>query len=281
MSNWSIPDEEPAHTVSLQTLQFSKFHSGTRTPRAIAKGVFDKMREKPTKSDGRGYIYILQNPRHVEFVKIGCTSKGPEERQQEWMKCGYELELLDYDNECFLPVDYHRRIEKLIQRDLWNERHCFPCVCGRKHDEWFKIGKEQARRIVEGWKDWMRSLPYENGLLTKIWEAKVKFCENDKKDFIKRLEEEDKEGRRWESFWKLEVETPLSRIRSWMFKKRLGSDGRLYPSRFTTVRARWREHMISCIGLFVAFVAVQHYGPLPWWLCGSLSIAIITFTHII
>jgi len=211
-------------------------------------------RQKPEKFNDWGCIYILQDPDHSEYVKIGRTEYDPDTRRQQWLKCGCPLNIVGQPEECFIRVPCHKRLETLIHLMLWNEHRKFTSNCCTEkskkkipangkvstHGEWFQIDKDQALRLVRLGRDWMRSLPYDNdGELTRAWVNRVTRIRNNITDFAQNLEQEIKEGRRWEAFLTMADANRLpgilqwtSQIGQWALDKRPEPNGRLSPSRF-------------------------------------------------
>ena len=218
------------------------------------------------KDNHYGCIYILTNKDYPEYVKIGRTTKNPEDRRQQWLKCKSELDIVDRDDQSFIEVPFVTKLERLIQADLWNERHCFDCIPCTKtkekkrcHDEWFKIDKRRALYLVETWKKWARCMPYdEDGLLKTEWETKINCWRRDQNS-VKILEKEDRDGRRFEKF--LEEISWLSSIERWFREPRLEPEGKLCPSRCKSLRTHWKSFFVFC---------VLHYGGswLVTW-CGA------------
>ena len=262
-------DDEPLSGGAPRSMEFTKYRNKNRKLRAIAMGVFGEILKRPAVTDSPGYIYILQIPQHSDYVKIGRTSRGPEERLKEQMKCGVELDLLDEDSRCYVEVEYHMKIEQLIKADLWNERQKLQCTCNTEHGEYYKVDKEKALAMVETWKDWTRCEPYEDGSLKDVWKKRVNYLKRDK-DFTQTLEKEESVGKRWESFITIEAVTPYSLIRSWMWDKRLDPSGKLCPSRVDAFCMGWKSFVIFC---FVHYVGTC---LLSWshgrWIGGVLTL---------
>ena len=244
-------DDEPFSGGAPRCIEFLKYRDTNRQLRAIAKGVFGEMLKRPARTDSPGYIYIFQIPQHSDYVKIGRSLRGPEERLKEQMKCVSELDLLDEDSRCFVEVEYHIKIEQLIRLDLWNERHKFQCACNKKHIEYYKLAKEKALDMVETWKDWIRCEPYEDGFLKDVWKKRINYLSRDK-DFTQTLEKEESVGKRWESFITIEAVTPYSLLRSWIWDKRLDPRGKLCPNRVDAFCMGWKS--------FVIFFFVHYVG---------------------
>ncbi len=265
-----------------QKLAFTMAHRKRLSP-SIALKVLAKLlkvasksndQQKPEKANDWGCIYILQNPKHLEYVKIGRTEYDPEERLQQWLKCGCELNLVGEPTESFIRVPCHTRLEGLIHLMLWNERRKFACVSctakGKKdipangkmsmHGEWFKIDKDQALRLVKSGRDWMRSLPYgDDGELTRDWKNRVTRIRNDIKVFTHKLEQEIEEGRRWEAFLTMPDATRLSRIQQWVWDKRLEPNGRLSPSRFDAFWKHKQTIFVFCVLHYLGVVMLSWY----------------------
>lgn len=131
-----------------------------------------------------GRIYIYWFPGNFGYLKIGVTSRAVEVRLREWEnKCSHKT-LLDHITT--LPVPHVFRVEKIVQASLRDRRRKeMGCTgCGRCHDEWFEVFKQEAIAEVEKWSGWMRSNPYEelaNGewRLKKGEKANIKtLCQN-------------------------------------------------------------------------------------------------------
>jgi len=264
-------------------LVFTRVHEKERSSSSIAHAVFAKLlkvafkisdQQKPEKINDWGSIYILQNPRHPKYVKIGRTRYGPDERLQQWVKCECPLNLVEAPEDCFIRVPCHTRLEILIHAMLWNERRQFACrhctakskknipADGKvsKHDEWFEIDKEHALRLVKLGRDWMRSRPYgDDGELTKHWKNRVTRIRNDIKDFTQILETEIEEGRRWEAFLTMPNATRLSRIQQWVWDKRLEPNGRLSPSRSDAFWKHKQTLFVFCVLHYLGIVMLSWY----------------------
>lgn len=233
--------------------------------------------QKPEKANDWGCIYILQNPHYPEYVKIGRTEYDPEDRAQQWLRCGCELNIFEELSECFIRVPYHTKLEGLIFHMLRNERRKFACVrCTEqseknipagskisKHGEWFQIDKDHAVRLVKTARAWMRSSPYdEHGELTADWKTRVTRIRNNIPAFAQNLDHEIKEGRRWEAFLTMPDATRLSRIQQWALDKRPEPNGRLCPSRFDAFCKHKQRLFVFCMLHYGGVTVVSgHFHP--------------------
>ncbi|KAL8664868.1 MAG: hypothetical protein Q9202_002730 [Teloschistes flavicans] len=119
----------------------------------------------PIQDQKSGFIYIYWYEGNFGHVKIGATTRTPEERLQQWKKkCGHEAKLIfpeiEEDREL---IPHVFRVEKIIQAQLRNcrrkEVECRKCkTC---HMEWFENSVPNAIALVRKWAAWMRTAPYE------------------------------------------------------------------------------------------------------------------------
>lgn len=148
-----------------------------------------------------GYIYILEDTKQPGYVKIGMTSKNPHDRSVQIQRCKVvHPELIKGQD--FTIVPCYKRLERIIFADLWNERRCFLCEkCGRRHKEWFQMGKEEALLRVKLWQQWMRREPYDasQGLLKREWRERIKALEKDP-SYAETIETEHASGNYWQTF---------------------------------------------------------------------------------
>ncbi len=125
-----------------------------------------------TQSPKDGWIYIFSSPQFPGYVKIGLTTNEIRTRKNQIeSKCKvYDLDMVKGE-ECFKKISWPVRLEKLIHKDLSNERRKFTCSCKKsasehdkeennrnqiQHAEWFAIGETRAKQVVKRWKDFMR-----------------------------------------------------------------------------------------------------------------------------
>lgn len=114
-----------------------------------------------------GFVYLFQVKGNDRFVKIGYTSRGLDERHDEWQfECNrdpirrYPFTLLP------LPVPHARRIEALCHAQLDHCRVRIKCeACLEDHIEWFEVGVAEAIEIIQYWSTWMLSSPYQERTL--------------------------------------------------------------------------------------------------------------------
>ena len=181
-----------------------------------------------------GCIYVLKIPDCPDYVKIGRTKEDPDKRMNQLLKCGNELEVID--NGSYIKIPYHQRVEKIIHLDLRNRQHTFTCSCKQsktnssahvsdgltEHGEWFKIDVLEAIQTVNNWRDWMHQNPYDvDGNLKLEWKNRITVLSRDKTYHSRTIHEEDKAGKRWETF-----RSGPSVVKDLFFLKRQDSIGR-------------------------------------------------------
>lgn len=115
-----------------------------------------------------GSIYIFGWPRVPGLLKIGYVELLPEKRVGKWEGCHPEATFLFK-----VDIAFPERMETLIHADLAGKRYILRqgCPrCGRKHDEWFAVTLEEARRVIEDWREIAASPLYmEDRTLSREW----------------------------------------------------------------------------------------------------------------
>lgn len=284
-----LEHEEESFATKACPLKFKKQNENSKSMIEVARKVWDTMAKKAfnpknVKDNDYGYIYILTNADYPDYVKIGRTTNGPDQRMQQWSKCKTELVLVDQDDQSFIEVPFHTKLELLIQHDLWNEHHYFECVhCTpkdkenrrsdgglKRHCEWFKMSKSEALLRIEAWRKWARCFPYdEYGLLKKDWKIKIN-CWRRSGNSAQILQKEDSEGRRFESFLK-QSSWPsfswLSTVEEWFCEPRFEPDGKPCLSRYMSLRTHWKSLFVFCVlhyggSWIVAWCGARYIGAL-------------------
>ena len=130
-----------------------------------------------------GYIYVLEDPFCPGYVKIGRTEHSAETRVGAQAKdCGRAYKLVKDLNS--VRFRYHAIVETLVHIELLPHRRKFACgKCKQKenpdkpqlHDEWFKIGFEEALKVVHRWRSWViHGRPFDSfGYLQDYWTRKL------------------------------------------------------------------------------------------------------------
>ena len=222
VSDASSLSEELLADAAISPVKFRKTHE-THLPRIdVAHKVFDAIRnkalkDKEAKRGEDGFIYILEDERWPDYVKIGQTCKNPEKRSYQIRRCNMpDLKLVNSQH--YTWISCYKRLELIIHADLWNERHHYLCLCGKsnptpksttsetsspkvtKHGEWFKMDKEEAIKRVEQWRKWMRREPYDiHGILKSDWQKRIESLIKDE-SYDKTVEEEQTTRQWWQSF---------------------------------------------------------------------------------
>ena len=255
---------------------FGKLSDKELPIQVLSTMLFDKIRKPAaTAKQGTpwedGYIYVLQIPRCPEYVKIGWTRRDPEKRKTELERCGYKLEVKDYEGS-YTKVPFCERVEKIIHLDLRNAQHTFICPCktkkrGSQHDndgltehgEWFKIDSQTAIDTVMKWRDWMHQNPYDvSGNLKLDWRNRISTLARDKTYNSKTIVDEDKAGRRWETF----LAGP-SVVRDAFFMKRQDSIGRPLDPRWVRMgRNKGQITVFCCVHWAASWFLLEMVGSL-------------------
>ncbi|RDW87860.1 hypothetical protein BP5796_03554 [Coleophoma crateriformis] len=144
---------------------------------------YRKFKEKAlsplSKTESRpGWIYAYTRP-NCKHLKIGLST-NVSQRMNEWKKqCKYEPVL-----RFKVFTRNASRVEKLVHHFFLFERLRERLVnggcnggtgCTAKHEEWFDVPLEHAKRCVEVLKQWMKLEPYDQtGALKYTWAAAIK-----------------------------------------------------------------------------------------------------------
>jgi hypothetical protein len=95
-----------------------------------------------------GYVYALCWPSEPGFVKIGYAKSSPATRLKIWNKCHEGAEIL-YS----APFMFPERMERIIHLQLIEKRYRITAcvVCGRSHNEWFKMSQDETIQTIRDW----------------------------------------------------------------------------------------------------------------------------------
>lgn len=135
-----------------------------------------------SKDTGQGYVYALSMEQYPGYIKIGRTGKSIDQRRKAVERCvGSALRVFNQND--FYPVPNYQRVENLIHEELRYERRKFACPCRKKatgiedpmHDEWFAISEARAVEVVDRWRKWMRSGPYNGLKLRTAEQLKIEY----------------------------------------------------------------------------------------------------------
>jgi T5orf172 domain len=104
-----------------------------------------------------GYVYIFTRPDDPSLIKIGFTTRPSGRRVAAWGRnCCYAANM-EYDTG-LVPNAW--LVEKLAHEELKQyrkiEQRCkWKAMCPTKHQEWFALGVQEAKRVVERWAGWI------------------------------------------------------------------------------------------------------------------------------
>ena len=148
-----------------------------------------KRKPKPKEPNELGYIYVFTSPLHANYVKIGMSVHGAEDRTDEWGTTCKDLNPKLVHDPIAVPFPHFSKVERLIHAELGNKRRKILCgTCKktkkrkadkdepREHDEWFEISVEMALEVVQRWRAWIiKHEPFrDDGSLKQIWEWKCR-----------------------------------------------------------------------------------------------------------
>jgi hypothetical protein len=178
------PVSQPTQTHIITKFNgLSVLQTNTAIKQIICKDI------RPRVQSPEGHIYAFKGPRwtvpglgNVQPIKIGHTSGSVEARFKDIARsCHFEPRLL-----FAYPVPHSARYEALVHATLQNHRwrEESGCTgCKKKHQEWFVVECEEARRVVRLWALFAAHEPYdEEGVLKEEWRRRLDFDETDLED---------------------------------------------------------------------------------------------------
>ncbi|TLS27362.1 hypothetical protein PpBr36_04218 [Pyricularia pennisetigena] len=167
----SRPDSgAPGHSTTPSTnppAPLSEFRGHVEEPKETVTSMFRRPLQDRDLESGR--LYAFDRESSPGYVKIGWTAKSVQGRLESWCKCGYEPRLVH----ATATMPHAQRAETLVHYELvreWRaERWCRPC--DKTHREWFEVGRERAKQVINGWATLLTvANPYgENGTLRDVW----------------------------------------------------------------------------------------------------------------
>ena len=193
---------ESSADSNLLSINFRQFNKVSLERWLVVLKVFHTILDKKLKRGGDGYIYILEDKNQPGYLKIGRTTAYPHDRSRQIQRCKVvHPELVK--GQKFTTVQCHKLLERIIFADLWNERQRFDCSkCGKKHEEWFKMSKEEALLRVKLWQKWMQREPYDSqGVLKHEWQKRIEAFKGDP-SLEETVEAEHASGKWWQTFTK-------------------------------------------------------------------------------
>jgi hypothetical protein len=142
-----------------------------KSTKAVVARIYDRInRPIIPREEDTGHIYGFQRDGE-SLIKFGYTSKmGIEARIKHWnTKCHQEVKVVLKE---YLP--HAAKVESLVHAILYRERRREILCNGGKgcstvHEEWFEVTLERLLDVVELCKRWIRTWPYENGILKPRW----------------------------------------------------------------------------------------------------------------
>ena len=153
-----------------------------------------------------------------------------------------------------------REAEDLCQKELRYFRYTPDCHCGSKHEEWFEVKEHIALKVVDRWRRWFRSMPYDRkGQISSWWIEKAKpgkFTEYPYGDAEESFSDHEERGRRWERWLRPPSRLQKAYFACWAF---------LFMERQTRRETRW-ETMSHKSGLIAIYFPAVAYSFGCWGL---------------
>jgi hypothetical protein len=131
-----------------------------------------------------GYIYGFQHPDDIthdqqrpghelepHLIKIGRSENHRQRMRQISKRCRYIPHTVFAH---FMPQ--HTMVERVVHAQLHNSRlRDAGCIgCGTKHEEWFQVDVRHAEHVVELWKAFVESRPYDGqGAMLPEWRERL------------------------------------------------------------------------------------------------------------
>ena len=277
------PAIEPSSRNPDSGLHCHKFHKTALSIEKVAHKVFDVMRENLRKESDCGYIYVLSISDRPGLVKIGRTKNPIDKRAMTIKKC-YSFELIAANDDDFCIVPNHTKVEKLVHAELRNRRRKVSCTryCKKPHDvavesngngttqhgEWFEIDVMTAYAVVERWRKWMRSSPYNrNGRLRRLEELRITIYRSDPAKMKLLGSCNGGDSWQWDKFMaQSRIHLWFLDVRNWVFEERIK---RSTCSRWDSWWEHWRANMLFVFLFYVSSWMI----PVPLFLWRSLNLS--------
>lgn len=153
-------------------------------------------------------VKVPEDQQHAasNLLKIGATTNIQgriDELEGDYKVSLVDAEALVRQGENVL---HFKRVEKLVQDELWNFRYYHPSELNAR-TEWFLIPTEQATKSVQRWRRFMGHKPYdEYGQLKEFWVKRLKVV---KYPAGEEVDDHEKRNERWNWFVdKIDEEVP-------------------------------------------------------------------------
>ncbi|KAK4158784.1 hypothetical protein QBC43DRAFT_248802 [Cladorrhinum sp. PSN259] len=198
-----LSDEEDAHEETNSSAKFRRY-SKAQSPLDQLKQLLCKLTQTVPHTRRRtGFIYAFARPSLPGFLKIGFV----QEKDTADRPCTHPVDrrLAKWQVQCGQPITevFRRhiackaamRIESLVHLTLKEYRQvqhppCQPCEKrkrararraktaksggGGRHNEWFEIDPQTAKRVVDTWASFAEGSPYDRfGRLDDFWAEKI------------------------------------------------------------------------------------------------------------
>ncbi|KAI1821093.1 hypothetical protein F4861DRAFT_533221 [Xylaria intraflava] len=159
-----------------------------------------------TDKTGNNYLFevVPTGDPGKTIVKIGHTT-GTEQRRlkQIGAQCGHFSIKQEEDPEGS-PILLYHKAELLMQAELENFLYRFSCTCRRAHREYFDLDKATAQEVIQRWRAFCESDPYDaDGNLRPFWAHRLRrrkqLC-GDMQDSLQDLSGEERRRARWRRF---------------------------------------------------------------------------------
>ena len=132
-----------------------------------------------------GFVYGFQHPEDIaldpslpgahewspHLIKIGRSKNHRVRMRQISKKCGYTPHTVFAHS-----MPRHGMVERVVHTQMHNSRlRDVGCTgCGTRHEEWFQVDVRYAEHVVELWKAFVESRPYdEQGSILPAWRERL------------------------------------------------------------------------------------------------------------
>ncbi|KAL8788177.1 MAG: hypothetical protein Q9213_001816 [Squamulea squamosa] len=203
-SKRGLPSPKPPRTPSKNGRQRLKTppsfkRCGDVSNATVFNGVLARLKKGcPGSAAGldEGYIYVFQSVASPEYIKVGRTKQTIQDREKQVDRCaGDTVPIKNEYNIC--EIRQQEWLERTILDTLRSMKCSFSCAhkvkCVEKlmdHHEWFKADANDVAELVQLWRQWMESDPYDKeGHLYPRWRNRIAFFEKNKSRYTYLLAE--------------------------------------------------------------------------------------------
>ncbi|KAI0408034.1 hypothetical protein F4802DRAFT_550276 [Xylaria palmicola] len=129
------------------------------------------------KKTGHNYLFEIKpaNDPQRTIVKIGRTGSTEQVRLNEIKNTCRHVEIQRKVDPEGGPIQLSQKAEALILAELHDFMYSFVCSCQRSHREYFKVDAATAQEVVQRWRAFCESEPYDtDGGLLPFWKHRLR-----------------------------------------------------------------------------------------------------------